>query len=435
MADLDSEFREYYPPTDEQRKVAMTSGLVCLDTNVLLDAYRFAPHAREELLNVLEKLGDRLWIPHQVAGEFHRNRIKVIGDQANAYTPALTALEGILEYFKQNVSDKIRTLGRTVALTKEEERRILEQIPESVSAAWQEIDNLRTRHGVTLDMLSNDPVLKRLEELLKGKVGARPTLEDEQKAREEAKRRAVENIPPGFADQKNKTDSSGDYLVWSQVLKEAAHRKSPILLVTRDTKDDWFRKEKGRTISARPELIREAREQAGSDLVIMETQSFLFHAREYLNATVSDELLSQVEQLPGIEHNNEIIHISRNARGRIMHKLRSASVRVLEENRYLKDRMETLYEIAKNSPLENSKELQEELHENLARRRAIAEDFEKIDKAMYILDNPQSESSTHIAIYRDQLRGVHETARLITNDDDSHTMEDTEKDPTARYLF
>jgi len=40
-------------------------------TNVMLAAQRFARRARDELFGALEKLGDRLWIPHQVALE-HR---------------------------------------------------------------------------------------------------------------------------------------------------------------------------------------------------------------------------------------------------------------------------------------------------------------------------------------------------------------------------
>ncbi|GAA0967929.1 hypothetical protein GCM10009555_012460 [Acrocarpospora macrocephala] len=411
MADLDSAFREYYPPAEEQRRTVMTKGLVCLDTNVLLDAYRFAPQAREELLNVLEKLGGRLWIPYQVAFEFHKNRISVIGDQAKAYISVLDAIEGITEYFKENVSDKIRTLGRTVALTQEEQQRILELIPESIFVAWQAIDDLKTQHGISLDMISEDPVLKRLEGLLKGKVGERPTPEAEQRAREEAKRRAAENIPPGFADQKNKADSSGDYLVWSQVLEEAKSRKMPILFVTRDTKDDWFRKEKGRTISARPELIREAREITGNDLVIMETRSFLFHSREYLDATVSDELLSQVEKLPEVESRPEfedVASITTSAHRALLKACDLLQDRLKDEGAVIQEWIDSLIETQSDAELtyEEKSELVEKLSELYARSRDVLDRTSELNDVRISLLEPISRNSNSLVFHRDILATI-----------------------------
>lgn len=55
-----SEFRHYLIPGDDQIKSGIISGMVVLDANVLLSAYRFAPAARNELLSALEKVGDRI---------------------------------------------------------------------------------------------------------------------------------------------------------------------------------------------------------------------------------------------------------------------------------------------------------------------------------------------------------------------------------------
>ncbi|MFG6195420.1 PIN domain-containing protein [Nonomuraea sp. JJY05] len=300
MADLDSAFQEYYPPTDEQRRKAVTESLVCLDTNVLLDAYRFAPTARNELLSVLAKLGNRLWIPHQVASEFHRNRIKVMGDQANGYSETLRALKELEEHFRENVASKVKGLRQSVALSEAQEKAIIEPLTQAVAETSNIITGLMQDHGVSLDMISEDPVLGRLEALLKGKVGEPPNPDEKNKDIEEAKRRANEQIPPGYAD-KNKSDASGDYLVWAQILRESARRGMNILLVTRDVKEDWFRREKGRTLSARPELIREAHDVAHADLVIMETKQFLFHTGKYLDAAVSDDLIRQLETMPTVD--------------------------------------------------------------------------------------------------------------------------------------
>ena len=37
-----------------------------IDANVLLNLYRYNESPRDDLLEVLQKVGDRLWVPHQV---------------------------------------------------------------------------------------------------------------------------------------------------------------------------------------------------------------------------------------------------------------------------------------------------------------------------------------------------------------------------------
>jgi len=81
---ISTPFQYYLAPDDGQTKAAVTSGMVVLDANVLLSAYRFAPPARNELLSALERVANRAWIPHRVAEEFHRNRLKVIASMMRA---------------------------------------------------------------------------------------------------------------------------------------------------------------------------------------------------------------------------------------------------------------------------------------------------------------------------------------------------------------
>ncbi|MCO6010553.1 PIN domain-containing protein [Actinoallomurus purpureus] len=294
-------FQEYYAPSEEMRKRLILSGLVCLDANVMLDAYRFAPKAREELFRVLGLIGERLWVPHQAAFEFHRNRVKVIADHAKAYKEASEAIDELRNKFEESLTSAISALGKATALRKEEQERIVKPLAKALDRAAAAVEELREEHGISLDkMVANDPVRDRFEKIIGNKVGKPfdgPTYEE---VRKEAGRRVNQKIPPGYADAKTKDDATGDYFLWRQILDEAAKRKLPILLVTRDKKEDWIRREKGRTISARPELIDEAKRVAGADLVILDTESFLYHARRYLGATVSDDFLEQVASLPPV---------------------------------------------------------------------------------------------------------------------------------------
>ncbi|MCG5220235.1 PIN-like domain-containing protein [Streptosporangium soli] len=400
MADLDSEFREYYPPTDQQRKSAITEGLVSLDANVLLDAYRFNPQAREELFNALEKLGDRLWISHQVALEFHKNRIIVIGGQSGAYAAALKALMDFHKHFEDSVHPKLNKLGNTVALTNGEQATIVDPLIKGIKQTVAAIRDLQERHGVSLGMVSKDQVLHRLQGLLKGKVGDPLSPEKEKEARKEAKRRVEEKIPPGYADSE-KIDPAGDYLLWYQTLEEAKRRKQPILFVTRDVKEDWFRREKGQTISARPELIREAKEIADTPLIIMETQTFLRNAREYLHAVVSDELLSQVGNLPEVSSTEEsetapTIRLSRGSLRAIEQNIALLIGKLEIEQAEMDRDKEALREFAINPHISRMerREFEEQLHRTRVKSENLYRKLETARRAQLAIRRPLHEGRT-----------------------------------------
>ena len=59
-------------------------GLIVLDANVLLDLYRITPDARDQVLETLRSVVERLWVPYQAALEFSRNRKEVVKDRISS---------------------------------------------------------------------------------------------------------------------------------------------------------------------------------------------------------------------------------------------------------------------------------------------------------------------------------------------------------------
>lgn len=51
------------------------------DANILLNLYQYSPNSRDELLDVLERLKNQIWVPHQAMLEYHENRKEVIAQQ------------------------------------------------------------------------------------------------------------------------------------------------------------------------------------------------------------------------------------------------------------------------------------------------------------------------------------------------------------------
>jgi hypothetical protein len=293
MANLRDPFAPYCAPDEDTVATALRSGLVALDTNVMLAAYRFERQARDELFTALAKLGDRLWIPYQVALEFHRNRLGVIAAQEAFFGKTRADLEKAMSSYLS----QLREFTNRIAMPQARMQELEQMIRGAHAQVTAQVTSAEGANEVHLDGRDSDEVLARLEVLFDGRVGEPMAPDMLESARKEARRRVEQKIPPGYAD-KDKADPSGDYLVWVQLLQEAATRKLPVVLLTDDSKEDWVRREHGLTLGARPELCAEMSAATGAAFMLMNTATFLRHAEEYLSVSVSPETVDQARELP-----------------------------------------------------------------------------------------------------------------------------------------
>jgi PIN like domain len=297
MASLKDQFQHFYAPDEDAVATALREGLVTPDTNVLLSLYRFQSRARDELFSALERIGDRLWIPYQVGLEFYRNRLAVISEQESYFGKTRSELDASVD----DIGTKVRTFAARIALDKDHLREIEDSVGLLQRLLTDEVTKAENANEVHLDSRDSDEVLARLEALFDNRVGEPMEPGELETARKEARRRVEARVPPGYMD-KAKPDPTGDYLVWKQPMQEAGKRKRSTVLITDDRKEDWYRREHGLTLGARYELREEMMSEAGVPFLIMTTETFLLHAREYLNVVVSPETVDQAKELPGLSH-------------------------------------------------------------------------------------------------------------------------------------
>jgi hypothetical protein len=296
MTEFSEQFRQYLNPGEPKIRDGITTGLIVLDTNVILSAYRFAPKARRELLNVLNLVRDRLWIPHQVGLEFHRNRFSVIVEHDTAYRTVIEALDVHRNTYEEDLERKIRELVNRAALSESEQMRLLNLLQNSLTPLATAVERLKENHGVG-SPTSRDVILESLQQIFSNKVGNPFDEEESEVEKQEAARRVRDQIPPGYKDA-NKQEDHGDYFVWCQTLKEVRNRGAQMLVfVTGDVKDDWYLRVKGQTVMARPELVLECQEKTGATLLMFPTKSWLRYAESYLHAEVSDDTILQAEKI------------------------------------------------------------------------------------------------------------------------------------------
>lgn len=303
-----SPFMHYLVPSEDAVKTALLGGLVVFDTNVLLSTYRFAPDGREQLLSAMERMRDRVWVPHRVGLEFHRRRLEVIADQRAAYSTALNVVEKHKSALSKDMRNAILHLARRAALTDRDKQPLLELLEASLEPLGEIksiIGQLDDNHDA-IGIHEDDAIILRLQEIFGENVGEDFTTEERAEAMTEATNRKDEKLPPGFKDA-DKEEFFGDYFVWRQALAEAGRRSAThLLFVTDDQKEDWYLTVKGKHL-ADPRLAEEVTESCGAQLVMMNSETLLRHARDYLNADVSSETLRQAGELREAASGRELL--------------------------------------------------------------------------------------------------------------------------------
>lgn len=314
-------FPQYDYSTNINYEETWRTALFVFDTNVLLNLYRYHERTREELLETLEKLADRIWIPHHVALEFQRNRLTVIAAQGRRFSE----IRKVIEKAKLDLTNGISNLQLT-------KRHALID-PEPLTTGFEKLTadfllKLSKLQENQQTLNTPDPIKNRIEEIFDGKVGkAFGSQDDIEKKNKMAEARYRAKIPPGYKDDDKDKDGPdeyyhdgitykrkyGDYFVWNQILEYAlSSQQKKIVFITDDAKEDWWKQvdfDGPKTLGPRSELIDEAINIGKLDTFIMyKPEGFLKFANEFLADKISNETL------------NEVHEVSQSNKSRILHQ-------------------------------------------------------------------------------------------------------------------
>ncbi len=112
-------FPEYYKLTEEEFKRLWTHCLFALDTNVLLDFYRYSEASRRDLLEVLNNpsICSRLWLPHHAALEYQKNKAGVISNQKRNLMKFESAAKKEIEALEEKIQSEANTFKKLLKKT------------------------------------------------------------------------------------------------------------------------------------------------------------------------------------------------------------------------------------------------------------------------------------------------------------------------------
>ena len=207
-----------------------------LDANVLLGLYAHSLQTRKDFLQILEDLKDRIWLPHQAAYEYEKNRKNRIDDQTTSSEKIRKLLSTIRKEFEQKADkDKKR-------LDKDEKRLMVgQQIRHpflSIDAIKCRFDAIKCRFADVIDEINeklqaeeedykaslvDDPVREHLNRIICDRIGEPFSQSELEKIYDDGARRYERLQPPGYEDSKGDhakegVEKYGDLILWRQLI-------------------------------------------------------------------------------------------------------------------------------------------------------------------------------------------------------------------------
>lgn len=285
---MKNKFDWYINPSAEELDAAWRNGILTVDTNVLLDLYRYHEDTRNSLIQSLQRFEGKKWLSYQAATEFFRNRTKVIISSEKAFRQAREETEKLSSSLDNAISQLRGNRIIPSALAAELEAGVRPLI----SKAQTSIDDAQKNYP---KFLQDDPILSQLLTLFDGAVGNDFKEEDKKKIEEQAEQRKKDKTPPGYLDDGKDDDRPyGDYYLWRQVIEHAKAEGCPVVLVTSERKEDWWEKISGKTTGPRSELLKEAKEFSGQRVLIYQTERFLEHALQRFQQPINETAIEEI---------------------------------------------------------------------------------------------------------------------------------------------
>lgn len=317
---MKNSFPGYYQPNETELRRLWDNSIVVLDSNVLLNLYRYSAETNAEIIQTLEQISDRLWIPYNEAKEYHEKRITVIEGQEESYKD----LQKFLDEMHGDLKDRLMSDNHSF---------LADQLIDKVIKIFSDIRvKLGDNKEEYLSLFENDELKETISELLNRKVGARYTDEELEGIYKKGVDRGKKEIPPGInPNEKLERKKYHDLIVWNQIMDKAKATYKPILMLTDKMSPNWWLTFKNNKIGPRPELVEEIRNSANVDFHMYRIDPFMKNSQKFLDLDVKPAAIEEVEKFR-LRDEKRI-----NRRDQLAHKLKYQRETVLELSQELED--------------------------------------------------------------------------------------------------
>lgn len=284
--------KEYIEYTDAEKSELWDSATFVFDTNVLLNLYRYSKDTRDALLESIQKLNGRIWMPYQIAYEFMKNRENRILKTVSQFENANTVCDKFIEDCSESIKKNVHMIG---------------------DDEWEELRNIihtwfdnKKKSNMIVERCNEDFILDELLHLFDEKVGVPFNKEEREEIDKDWEYRSKNKIPPGYKDENKSTNASGDLILWMQILKYSKDNSKDIIFVSDDKKEDWWREACGRKLGPRIELRKEFLDYTGKKFHMYTMESFIKYSTESNGVKYDQSVIDEIETIDRQNYNFEI---------------------------------------------------------------------------------------------------------------------------------
>lgn len=257
--------------------------VIVLDTNVLLNVYRYSPEFSNFALECIGAIEHHIVLPSTVRIEYFHHNKAIFNDMKKRFEEIGKETEKQIISAKNKIIDSCANLIRLQYPDVEDLKTTL---GEKLDDVQKVLDDYLGDHS-SLELIQNSwHETDHLEEMVRSMIPMQSlTQEDIYKWCDEGKKRYKGRIPPGFMDEKNKDGvrKHSDFIIWKEVMIYAKKHKKDIIFVTDDVKSDWWDE-----TGFHPKLLREFETKTEQSITPMKSMEFLALVAEEYNIEKSD---------------------------------------------------------------------------------------------------------------------------------------------------
>jgi hypothetical protein len=238
-----------------------------LDTSVFLSLYHKKPEEVSHIIELLDTLSPKIWIPYQVAKVYLDKREYVIAEERQecqklkeAMEMEITNLKGLVQNSCNPVisglTEKMKDIERSM---RSFQQALLESINGHISS-------------------ETDEILEQLSDIIvEDRIGAPLSYQCIEAMDKEAQTRAAYMMPPFIHSEETGLKQYSSLIQWKQILQHIKKCRLPAVFITDGHPNDWWKQIDTDLYSVRAELINEL----NSDLKVFFQITELDQFRKY----------------------------------------------------------------------------------------------------------------------------------------------------------
>lgn len=304
---LEEEFKGYFDYSDEEYKRIWKESIIVLDTNIILNFYRYSIDTRNDIFSMLSSISKRLWIPYWVVKEYLKNRYTVVTENDADYDKLISKvtknIDDCLNEIHLKKSDNLNCKKNLENILEKAKKDAVNILKNEKKSKKDGIDN--PKNGNVID--------KKILELFNNSYGSDFNDEDYKNIKAEGIRRRDNKIPPGYAGKDKDKDENGDYYIFYSMIQESKAVKKDVIFITDDVKEDWFNYCDGEKNGGRCELLNEFYKETGKLMLIYSMDGFVSaYSKNVPSKKYSESTMKELQHVSRVYQQKDLNSITDN---------------------------------------------------------------------------------------------------------------------------